>query len=384
METNNLKSLDGGTINSAINENVNDFTRVMNQVDNNIEKTEMRTEDMQPDKNGKDKNGQTAETQVLTPGNSHVEKGEEEYCFPTVEELLCREREDILSLRRLPYTDIDYATYNWSVTQGCLKLSPGCKHCYAQVIAENQSKRSDTRRFKDGFKPGFNEGLLYTPLHDTRKGIVFVSPLGDFGHADITDEQRRAAIEVIQADETKVFLILTKRPETLVQLFENIPVPSNCLLGVSVESEAYLSRMDTLRKIASDNLVVSFAPLLGGMKDINFDRFVWVLIEGEATRPMGNARMVRTEWIQSIIEQAESAPIPPAIYVKQLGNNVDGVVKSKAQHGYLVKGVSYRQYPQVIRTILKNTDEELEKMNMQRAPELKLKPSPMSFPLARL
>ncbi len=142
------------------------------------------------------------------------------------------------------------------------------------------------------------------------------SPLGDFGHADITDEQRRAAIEVIQADETKVFLILTKRPETLVQLFENIPVPSNCLLGVSVESEAYLSRMDTLRKIASDNLVVSFAPLLGGMKDINFDRFVWVLIEGEATRPMGNARMVRTEWIQSIIEQAESAPIPPAIYVK--------------------------------------------------------------------
>ena len=50
METNNLKSLDGGTINSAINENVNDFTRVMNQVDNNIEKTEMRTEDMQPDK----------------------------------------------------------------------------------------------------------------------------------------------------------------------------------------------------------------------------------------------------------------------------------------------------------------------------------------------
>ena len=76
METNNLKSLDGGTINSAINENVNDFTRVMNQVDNNIEKTEMRTEDMQPDKNGKDKNGQTAETQVLTPGNSHVEKGD--------------------------------------------------------------------------------------------------------------------------------------------------------------------------------------------------------------------------------------------------------------------------------------------------------------------
>lgn len=247
------------------------------------------------------------------------------------------------------------------MTQGCLKLSPGCKHCYAEVIARNQSKRSDTRRFKDGFKPGFNEGLLYTPLHDTRKSIVFVSPLGDFGHADITDEQRRAAIEVIQADKTKVFLILTKRPETLVQLFENIPVPSNCLLGVSVESEAYLSRMDTLRKIASDNLVVSFAPLLGGMKDINFDRFVWVLIEGEATRPMGNARMVRTEWIQSIIEQAESAPIPPAIYIKQLGKNVDGVVKSKAQHGYLVKGVSYRQYPQVIRTILKNTDEELEK-----------------------
>ena len=46
MKTNNLKSLDGGTINSAINENVNDSTRVMNQVDNNIEKTEMRTEDM--------------------------------------------------------------------------------------------------------------------------------------------------------------------------------------------------------------------------------------------------------------------------------------------------------------------------------------------------
>ena len=49
------------------------------------------------------------------------------------------------------------------------------------------------------------------------------------------------------------------------------------------------------------------------------------------------------------------------------------MVKSKAQHGYLVKGVSYRQYPQVIRTILKNTDEELEKMNMQQKKDKEMK-----------
>ena len=226
MKINNLKSLDGGTINSAINENVNDSTRVMNQVDNNIEKNRNENGRHAPDKNGNNKNGQTTETQVLTPGNNHMEKGEEEYHFPTVEELLRRERKDILSLRRLPYTDIDYATYNWSVTQGCLKLSPGCKHCYAEVIAGNQSKRSDTRRFQGWLQTWFNEGLLYTPFMIPGKALYLSVRSGILGHADITDEQRRAAIEVIQADKTKVFLILTKRPETLCgcsRIFRSLP-----------------------------------------------------------------------------------------------------------------------------------------------------------------
>ncbi len=285
------------------------------------------------------------------------------YSFPTVEELLKRKLAGVVYQKVLSYTDIDYATYNWSVTQGCSKCSEGCENCYAALFAKNQSKRSNTKRFKNGFEPQFNEELLYTPLLDTRKGLVFTSPLGDLAHPDITDEQRRKVIEIIQADTQKMYLILTKRPEILVRLFEDVPVPSNCLLGVSVESEKYLFRMDILRQISSENLVVSFAPLIGSVGSINFEKFTWVLIEGEATRPMKDAREVKMEWICSIIEQAKAASVPPAIYVKQLGNNVDGIVKSKVAHGYLVKGVSYRQYPNLVKTFFGKNDEELEMMN---------------------
>lgn len=78
---------------------------------------------------------------------------------------------------------------------------------------------------------------------------------------------------------------------------------------------------------------------------------------------MKDAREVKMEWICSIIEQAKAASVPPAIYVKQLGNNVDGIVKSKVAHGYLVKGVSYRQYPNLVKTFFGKNDEELEMMN---------------------
>lgn len=295
------------------------------------------------------------------------------YYFPTVEELLERKLTGVEYQKHLPFTDIDYATFGWSVTHGCSKHSEGCNRCYASVIAENQSKRSDTKHFMDGFKPKFNEDLLYAPLLDSRKGIVFVSPLGDLAHPDITDEQRKKTIEIIQADTKKVYLILTKRPEILVRLFEDVPVPSNCLLGVSVESEKYLYRMDILRQISSENLVVSFAPLIGSVGSINFEKFTWVLIEGEATRPMRDAREVKMEWICSIIEQANAASIPPAIYVKQLGNNVDGIVKSKTAHGYWVKGVSHRQYPNLVKTFFGKSDEELEMMNGNHKEEKKEK-----------
>lgn len=285
------------------------------------------------------------------------------YYFPTVEELLERIPTGVKYQKYLPYTDIDYATYGWSITHGCSKQSEGCEHCYASFIAENQSKRSDTKHFMDGFKPKFDEDMLYVPLLDSRKGIVFVSPLGDLAHPDITDEQRRKVIEIIQADTQKMYLILTKRPEILVRLFKDVPVPSNCLLGVSVESEKFLFRMDILRQISSENLVVSFAPLIGSVRSINFKKYTWVLIEGEATRPMKDARVVKIDWICSIIEQAKAASIPPAIYVKQLGNNVDGIVKSKATHGYLVEGVSYRQYPNLVKTFFGKNNEELEMMN---------------------
>ncbi len=285
------------------------------------------------------------------------------YYFPTVEELLEMKLAGVVYQKVLSYTDIDYATYNWSVTQGCSKCSEGCENCYAALFAKNQSKRSNTKRFKNGFEPQFNEELLYTPLLDTRKGLVFTSPLGDLAHPNITDEQRRKVIEIIRADTQKVYLILTKRPDVLVRLFKDVPVPSNCLLGVSVESEKYLFRMDILRQISSENLVVSFAPLIGSVGSINFEKFTWVLIEGEATRPMKDAREVKMEWICSIIEQAKAASVPPAIYVKQLGNNVDGIVKSKVAHGYLVKGVSYRQYPNLVKTFFGKNDEELEMMN---------------------
>jgi protein gp37 len=47
-------------------------------------------------------------------------------------------------------TSIEWTEWNWNVVTGCVKVSAGCKHCYAERMA-NRLKLMGAARYRDGF-----------------------------------------------------------------------------------------------------------------------------------------------------------------------------------------------------------------------------------------
>jgi len=57
-------------------------------------------------------------------------------------------------------TSIEWTERTWNPAVGCSKLSPGCAHCYAEVMA----RRLQAMRVK-GYKNGFEGTLLPNSIH---------------------------------------------------------------------------------------------------------------------------------------------------------------------------------------------------------------------------
>lgn len=230
---------------------------------------------------------------------------------------------------------IEWTDATWNPLRGCRKVSPGCKHCYAETFAE-RFRGVPGHPFEQGFDLRLVPEALELPLRWRLPKRIFVNSMSDLFQDDVPDTYVAQVFDVMRrAAHHAAFQVLTKRSERLRQLAPRLPWPDNVWIGVSVESAAYLTRirdLGTIRQAAVRFLSVE--PLLAPIPELPLDGIDWVIVGGESgpgARPMDPA------WVRDIRDQCAAARVP--FFFKQWG----GV--QKARRGRLLDGRTWDELP---------------------------------------
>ena len=236
---------------------------------------------------------------------------------------------------------IEWTEQTWNPTTGCTKVSPGCKNCYAEVMAR-RLKAMKTPGYEKGFKLACHENRLNQPLKRKTPTVYFVNSMSDLFHEDISDSFLNQVFSVIKSTPQHTYQILTKRAERLPEYFASRPCPRNVWLGVSVEDRKYgVPRIDFLRQVEASIRFLSIEPLLEDIGTFNLEGIHWVIVGGESGH---KARPMRPEWVMNIQSQAEANG--SAFFFKQWGGwGADGVKRHKKANGRILQGRTWDEYP---------------------------------------
>ena len=237
---------------------------------------------------------------------------------------------------------IEWTEQTWNPTTGCTKVSPGCKHCYAEVMAR-RLKAMGAPGYENEFRLTLHENRLEQPLLRKKPTTYFVNSMSDLFHEDIHDAFLDRVFTVITNTPQHTYQILTKRAERLTQYFGWRTCPQNVWLGVSVEDRKYgVPRIDYLRRVDARIRFLSIEPLLEDLGEIDLRGIHWVIVGGESGP---KARPMREEWVANIQERAEEAGA--AFFFKQWGGwGADGIKRHKKANGRIFRGRTWDNYPE--------------------------------------
>ena len=236
---------------------------------------------------------------------------------------------------------IEWTEQTWNPTTGCTKVSPGCKHCYAETMA-GRLKTMGATGYEAGFALALHPGRLLQPMTRKKATIWFVNSMSDLFHEDISDAFLDRVFETIRATPQHTYQILTKRAERLPEYFSGRECPRNVWLGVSVEDRRYgAPRIDFLRSVNATVRFLSVEPLLEDVGLINLAGIQWVIVGGESGP---KARPMRPEWVDAVRRQCDTQGA--AFFFKQWGGwGADGVKRNKKANGRLLHGRTWDELP---------------------------------------
>jgi len=236
---------------------------------------------------------------------------------------------------------IEWTEQTWNPTTGCDKVSPGCKHCYAETMAL-RLKAMGANGYENGFKLTLQPHRLEQPLKRKKPTVYFVNSMSDLFHEDIPDSFLDDVFNVIRQTPQHTYQILTKRAERLPRYFGDRVCPRNVWLGVSVEDQKYgVSRIDQLRQVDACVRFLSVEPLLEDLGTLDLTGIHWVIVGGESGP---KARPMRPEWPENVRRQAER--YGAAFFFKQWGTwGADGVKRNKKANGRQLAGKTWDASP---------------------------------------
>lgn len=238
-------------------------------------------------------------------------------------------------------SSIEWTEHTWNPTTGCTKVSPGCKHCYAETMTRRLVAMG-AAGYENGFEITMHESRLCQPQERKKATVYFVNSMSDLFHPGVTDEFLDKVFEVIKKTPHHTYQILTKRAERLPQYFASRHCPDNVWLGVSVEDRKYgLPRIDALREVDARIRFLSVEPLLEDLGDADFSNIHWVIVGGES----GNqARAMKSEWVANVQRLTKRAGAK--FFFKQWGTwGADGIKRSKSVNGREFRGKTWDNYP---------------------------------------
>ncbi len=240
-------------------------------------------------------------------------------------------------------SNIEWTQSTWNPVRGCTRVSEGCKFCYAERIAARFSKKGFAY---EGFAKMTKAGprwsnkvepvpeLLDMPLKWKKPQLIFVNSMSDLFHDDVPLDFILKVFDTMRKAKQHHFQVLTKRSKRLVKLSSEIQWPENVWMGVSVENQDYIFRIDDLRKTAAKIKFLSLEPLIGELKNLNLTHIDWVIVGGESGP---GARPIEEKWIIDIRDQCQEASVP--FFFKQWGG------LNKKQNGRLLENRTWDALP---------------------------------------
>ena len=233
---------------------------------------------------------------------------------------------------------IEWTDATWNPVRGCVKVSPGCKHCYAETFAE-RFRGVKGHPYEQGFDLRLVPEKLTEPFSWRSPRLVFVNSMSDLFQDGVPDDYIDLVCKVMTTASWHTYQVLTKRSERLRNLLNGklsfAANAENIWWGVSVEDRRYgLPRIEHLRDTPARTKFLSIEPLLEDLGSIDLRGISWVIVGGESGP---GARPMEKDWVVSIREQCRESRVP--FFFKQWG----GVRKVK--NGRALDGRTYDEYP---------------------------------------
>lgn len=251
-------------------------------------------------------------------------------------------------------SSIEWTEATWNPVRGCTKISPGCKHCYAETFAE-RFRGVPGHPYEQGFDLRLVPEKLSEPLRWQRPRRIFVNSMSDLFHEDVPDEYVLRVFDVMRRAGNlhgHTFQVLTKRAMRARRFSADLrwdgerlelgplgllalPLMRFVWMGVSVEDRKYgVPRIEELRRTPAAVRFLSIEPLLDDLGVLDLSGIDWVIVGGESGL---GARPMRPEWVRSIRDQCIAARVP--FFFKQWG----GVRKKAA--GRTLDGRTWDEMP---------------------------------------
>lgn len=245
-------------------------------------------------------------------------------------------------------SDIEWTDATWNPVRGCTKISPGCKHCYAEIFAE-RFRGVPGHPYEQGFDPRLVPDKLTEPLTWTKSKTIFVNSMSDLFHEEFSDSYVEKVIRVMELASWHTYQVLTKRHDRLREVLSRSPASRlpHVWWGVSVENRRHgVPRIDALRNAPAAVRFLSIEPLLEDIGQVDLTGIDWVIVGGESGH---GARPMEESWVISLLEQCRASNVP--FFFKQWG----GVHKSKT--GRELQGQTFDEMPpRLVRSIPHRAD----------------------------
>ncbi len=236
------------------------------------------------------------------------------------------------------HSQIEWTDATWNPLRGCTKISPGCKHCYAETFAE-RFRGVKGHPYEQGFDLRLVPEKLAEPFLWSSPRTVFVNSMSDLFQPGVPDGYIEDVVRVMVEANWHTYQVLTKRSDRLQDLlstkFRFASKQRHIWWGVSVEDKKYgLPRVEHLRATPAAVKFLSIEPLLEDLGHFDISGFDWAIIGGESGY---GARPMKEAWVEKILKLCRKADV--AFFFKQWG----GVHKSKT--GRLLHGRTYDEMP---------------------------------------
>lgn len=247
-------------------------------------------------------------------------------------------------------TTIAWTDSTFNPWMGCMKVGPGCDHCYAEALMDSRWHRvrwgSGQPRVRTS-AANWLQPLRWQQQHAAfahshgRRRRVFCASLADVFDNEAPPEWRAELFDLIARTPDLDWLLLTKRVGNVPRLLAapDMPpggLPPNVWLGATVVNQAEYERdVGKLLAVPASVRFLSVEPMLGPLATgTELAALSWVIVGGESGR---GARPIQAEWVQALQQQCGERDVP--FFFKQWG----GV--TAAAGGCSLNGVELKAWP---------------------------------------